>query len=59
MIFLYGNLIYWSSKRQNFVATSTCESKILCVCDYVAKVCYFKELVNEKEEIQLKLIGQF
>lgn len=47
MIFLGDNLIYWSSRKQNFVATSTCEAEILSVRDCVSKVAYFLGLARE------------
>lgn len=47
MIFLGDNLIYWSSRKQHFVATSTCEAEILSVRDCISKVAYFVGLAKE------------
>lgn len=47
MVFLGENLIYWSSRKQKFVAPSTCEAEILSIRDCVLKVAYFVNLAKE------------
>ena len=45
--FYGGNLIDWSSTKQQLVALSTCESEINAVKDAATDAVYFRELLNE------------
>ena len=47
LVYAYGNLIHWQSKRQHFVAQSTCESEILAVREGVAMTLYVKNFLLE------------
>ena len=47
LTFVNGNPISWLSRKQQRVATSTCESEILAVLDAVNEVEYFKCLLDE------------
>ena len=47
LVYLYGNLIHWQSKRQHFVAQSTCESEILAVREGVAMTLYIRNFLHE------------
>jgi hypothetical protein len=44
---VYGNLVGWSSYKQNRVATATCESEVLSVLDGVNEIEFIKNLLNE------------
>ena len=47
LAFVNGNLVSWTSKKQQRVVTSTCESEILSILDSVNEVEYLKCLIDE------------
>jgi hypothetical protein len=46
-VFLGGNLIFWSSKRQPVVSRSSAEAEYRAVANGVAKACWFRQLLAE------------
>ena len=46
-VFFGGNLIEWSSTKQQLVALATCESEINSIKDAACDAIYFRELLNE------------
>jgi hypothetical protein len=44
---LNGDLISWSSKKQNSVATSTCEAEYIAMASVVQEVIWLKQLLTE------------
>lgn len=47
LTFVFGNLVSWSSKRQHFVATSTCEAELLSIRESISMIVYLKYLIDE------------
>lgn len=47
LVYLYGNLVFWQSKKQNYVALSTCESELLSVRESTSFVMYLRNMMHE------------
>lgn len=53
MIFVFGNLIDWVSRRQSCVALSTCESEVLAIRDSAALSIFYRDLLDDLQLVQL------
>ena len=52
----YNSLIYWSSKRQNNVSLSTCESEMRSIVESITTLIYVRDLLNELTDERLNCL---
>lgn len=45
--YVFGNVISWNTKKQNIVATSTTEDKIIALSHCISEACWLRNLMLE------------
>lgn len=46
-VFVYGNLVSWSSRKQGLIALSSTESELVSLCELTTEVIWIKRLLSD------------